>query len=236
MNDDTWFRVVSVTYFAAASLSILAGVAQYRVSNRISDKKDAELAQYKVEAEAKIADANKKAALANQEAANAIREAAVANKAAAELNEKAIVLEAENLRVKKQLEWRAIDSEQRQNIIKKFRARPGVEVELGSVMGDAEGLSYASQFADAIISSGWSLPDGGAKQMAFGGSAPVGVQVWANQADEDNPKIRGILDLIVSTLFDGKIIPERRVEGRPDVQQGKVLIMIGVKPPLKVPR
>lgn len=217
MSDDVWFRVVSFTYFSAASLSILAGVAQYMIGNRISDRKDAELAQYKVEAASKLVDAQKQAALAN--------------KAAAELNEKAANLESDNLKLKKQLAWRTLNSNQKMEIVNKLRLLQGVDAALTSVMGDAEGLNYASQFVEIIRASGWSLPDTNVIQAAFVGSPPVGVEICINQADRGDQRINNILNALVSILFQEGIISERRVQTRPDVPQGRVQLMIGVKPP-----
>lgn len=233
MNDDTWFRVVSVSYFVAASLSIFAGVAQYRVSNRISDRKDAELAQYKVEATAKLADAQKQAAIANQQAANANREAALANKAAAELNEKAAKLEADNLRLKKQLAWRSIDSRQRTAIVNEISGVPGVPATLVSIMGDSEGRNYANQFADILRASGWNLSENDISQAVFAGNPPVGVIVWTNPADRDNPSISNALHALVSVLNQEKIMPELIVRVSPEAPRGRVKLVIGAKPPFQ---
>ena len=120
-------------------------------------KKDADLKIAESNASAEVAkrdasNANKAAEVAKRDATNAHKEAAVANKAAAQLKEKAAKLEADNLRLKQQLSWRTIDSDQRATITNKLRIISGVDVELVSVVGDAEGLNYANQIADVIKS------------------------------------------------------------------------------------
>ncbi|CAH2789706.1 MAG: hypothetical protein CPDRYMAC_3201 [uncultured Paraburkholderia sp.] len=59
--------------------------AQYRISNKISDDKDRALAEYKTQAEKKLAAVNNEAAAANKRAAEADQKAAELNRETAEL-------------------------------------------------------------------------------------------------------------------------------------------------------
>ncbi|MDF0500883.1 hypothetical protein POK33_09080 [Burkholderia cenocepacia] len=217
MNDDAWFRFVSIVYFTAASLaaictivSIVAGVAQYRVSNRISDAKDRELAAV------------------NQQAAVANEKAAVANEKAADLNKKTALLEADNLRMKQQLTWRELDKHQVAALMGALQKAPDLKVALVSMMGDAEGDNYLEQFADVFRQSKPDI-DNFTFQSVFTKSIS-GLLVGINPDDRGDASVIRMANVLGNALEAAKIADPRQLIFAPVVPRGHVAIVIGAKP------
>jgi hypothetical protein len=233
LNDDAWLRLVSTTYFWAVSIaalatavSIVAGIAQYRLSNSISAEKDRALEQYQSDAGIKIA-------AANEQAKEADKKAAEANKQAAKLDNETALLKAENLRLQAQLAWRTLNQPQQGAILKVLEGLPGRKVSILSVMGDAEGKTYASQFAERFRAGGWDITPNDISQGAFAGAPPVGIMVGVNPADDNDTDVVSSAEALVDVLFKLKIIDRRAAYHREDVPRGRVLLIVGVKPPLK---
>lgn len=236
MSDDAWLRIVSISYFIAASLaaiftilSIAAGVMQYRISNKISDDKDRALAEYKQQSDEKLASANSKAAEANKAAAKANVEAADANTKAAELNNQTARLEADNLRMKKQMAWRDIEPKQRDAIVGALKKYVGSKVAMMSIIGDTEGRNYADQFAEEFKAAGWDVND--SAQGAFSGN-PVGVIIAISPQDKNDPSVALAVEALSDVLFELKIVPDRTIALKNDAPRGRIVLIVGAKPPM----
>jgi hypothetical protein len=232
LNDEAWLRLVSTTYFWAVSIaalatavSIVAGIAQYRLGNSISAGKDRALAQYQSEAGVKIAAANEKAKEADGKAAEA-------NVQAAKLNNETALLRADNLRLQTQLAWRILNRRQQADILNALGRFSGRRVSVLSVFGDAEGKTYASQFAELFRSAGWDITPHDIYQAGFAGPPPVAVTVGVNPADDNDPNVISSAKALVDVLFELKIVDQRAAHHRDDVPRGRVLLIVGVKPPL----
>ncbi|MBB3259640.1 hypothetical protein F4827_004515 [Paraburkholderia bannensis] len=236
MSDDAWLRFVSISYFVAASLaaiftivSIAAGVLQYRISNKISDDKDRALAVYQRESGEKLADANTKAAVANKSAANAQLEAANANEKAAVLANQTAHIEAENLRLKRQIAWRAIEPEQDRIIVSRLKKYAGAKLLIMSIIGDSEGLNYASQVAAEMRAAGWNVA--GVNQGVFTGN-PVGLVVAIHPDDRGEAAVASAAVGMVEAFVDARLMPARVIESKGDAERGTIYLIVGAKPPI----
>ncbi|MBY8604201.1 hypothetical protein K7N18_05085 [Burkholderia arboris] len=236
MGDDAWFRFVSISYFVAASLaaictiiSIIAGVAQYRISNKISDEKDRALAEYKVQSETKLALVNNEAAAANKRAGEADQKAAELNRETAVLNNKAAHLEADNLRLKQQLTWRELDKQQIDALVAALRKSPTIKVALVSILGDPEGDNYLEQFAQVFRQANLDI-DNYTFQSAFTPRIPIGLSILINPDDRGNQSVIDMAIVLGNALESAEIANPRKLNWGPIVPRGHVAIVIGAKP------
>ncbi|WP_124700391.1 hypothetical protein [Burkholderia cenocepacia] len=210
MSDDAWFRFVSIVYFTAASLaaictiiSIVAGVAQYRVSNKMSDAKDTELAAVR-------------------------KQAATANEKAAELNKKTALLEADNLRLKGQLTWRELDKQQVNALMGALQKEPDLKVALVSIIGDVEGGNYLEQFEDVFREAKLDI-DNFTFQSVFSKSIS-GLWVGINPDDRGDASVLRMANVLGNALQAAKIADPRQLIFAPVVPRGHVAVIIGAKP------
>jgi hypothetical protein len=217
MSDDEWFRFVSISYFIAASaaaictvVSIVFGVAQYRISNKISDDKDRALAEYKVQAETKLAAVN--------------HETAVLNKHTAQM-------EADNLRLKQELAWRELSKQQIEAMVAALKASPPIKVALVSILGDAEGDNYLNQLQDVFRQANLDI-DNFTFQSVFTPTVPVGLAVFINPADRGDQAVLQEATILGNALDTAKIANPTTLNYAPVVPRGHVAIVVGAKPSL----
>ncbi|WP_124485554.1 MULTISPECIES: hypothetical protein [unclassified Burkholderia] len=237
LGDEGWFRIVSVVYFIAVTIaaiatgiSIAAGIAQYKIGNRISDKKDREFSEYKAQEEVKVANANERASTANKQAAEASKRVAEANEKIALLNNQTEQLSAENLHLKLQLSWREIDGKQQRELIDVLRKFPGTRVSMQYSMNDAESENYVSQFSKIFKDAGWVVVD--SYQVVFRERPPFGIVVAISSSDIANSKMRGPADALLDYLYREKLSLSWRGEKSDKIPPGEVRVIVGVKRPL----
>ncbi len=230
LGDDGWYRIVSVTYFIAVTvaavatgISIAAGIAQYKIGNKISDKKDRDFAQYKAQEEVKVAQANERSSVANQRVSEAGEKIAL-------LNVQAKKMEAENLRLKAHISWREIDGKQKIDLVNILKRYPGTKVAVQYSLNDAESENYSSQFSEVFKNSGWVVVD--TYQVVFRPRPPFGIVVAINANDIANPAIRGPSDALLDYLYREKLSPSWTGEKSDKIPQGEVRVVVGVKRPL----
>ncbi|WP_419689162.1 hypothetical protein ACN22W_20245 [Burkholderia theae] len=236
LGDEGWYRIVSIVYFiavifaaAATAISIVAGIAQYKLGNRISDKKDREFSEYKAQEEVKVALANERASTANKQAADANKTVAEANEKIASLNNQTKKLEEVNLRLKEQLSWREIDPGKRDRMINVLKKYPGTRVAVKYTMGDAESDNYVSQISDIFKMAGWSVD---VSQALFQERPPFGVVVAINANDVANMGIRGPADALLDILYREKLSIGGVGEKSDKIPQGELTVIVGIKKPL----
>ncbi|WP_159086564.1 hypothetical protein [Burkholderia sp. LA-2-3-30-S1-D2] len=237
LGDEGWFRIVSIAYFIAVTIaavatgvSIAAGIAQYKLGNRISDRKDREFSEYKAREELKVAQANERASMADQKAAEANKRVADANEKIAVLNNQTKKLDVENLRLKLQLSWREIDEKHKNELIDILRKFPGTRVSIQYSMNDAESENYSSQFSDLFKKSGWVVVD--SYQVVFREKPPFGMVVAINSSDVANSKIRAPADALLDYLYRNKLSVSWGGEKSEKIPRGEVRVIVGVKRPL----
>ena len=123
-------------------------------------------------------------------------------------------LTAENLRLQSQLMWRTLSHREASTIRAAVAPFQGQQVQIVSVMGDADGKQYGQQFAQIFRDAGWQCSDSDVMQAAFK-QAPIGVSVNLNPSDIDpNAEMPAAVSL-VTALADSHIIQGMRVVRNP---------------------
>jgi hypothetical protein len=187
-----WANVATVTFGVLAAIA--AGFALY-FSGRLGAAKDAELATFKKTAEASIAMADARAAEANQKAAEATEGSskAVADAAhaqertgrleieAAAQQERAARAEKDLLGLQQRIMPRSLSASQARALSDALEnATTKGPVIVVCILGDAEGLAFASQLQTILRTTGWpGYPnrDEVVNQRVYSGTNPVGFGV-----------------------------------------------------------
>ncbi len=232
MSDEGLLDWVNRIYYVAGAfaafftvVTIVSGYMQFKLNERISEKKDRALAQYQSDAGVQIAVANEKAREAGKNAADAALRAA-------QLDRETARLTAENLRLQSQLMWRALSHRQTSTIRAAVAPFQGQHVQIVSVMGDADGKQYGQQFAQIFRDAGWQCSDSDVLQAAFK-QAPIGVSVNLNPSDIDpNAEMPAAVSL-VTALAGSQIIQGMQVVRNPEVPPKVIRIIVGVKEPFR---
>jgi hypothetical protein len=122
--------------FVTAILIIVGWV----LGNRVSDLQQSQLAQFRAEADIKIAGANKIAAQASEHAA--------------QLENQTAELRNQNLKIQEKMAWRFIAPAKQAQIIEHLKTYKGHTVQI-SVVEDAEAAAYADNFLAIFSQAGW---------------------------------------------------------------------------------
>ena len=213
MSDEGLLDWVNRIYYVAGAIAafftvvtIVSGYMQFKLNERISEKIGS-LAQYQSDAGVQIAVANEKAKEAGRNAADAALRAA-------QLDRETARLTAENLRLQSQLMWRTLSHREASTIRAAVAPFQGQQVQIVSVMGDADGKQYGQQFAQIFRDAGWQCSDSDVMQAAFK-QAPIGVSVNLNPSDIDpNAEMPAAVSL-VTALADSHIIQGMQVVRNP---------------------
>jgi hypothetical protein len=151
-----------------AILLVVIGVAYELVEKRfgaplqkiIDDSREAQIVHLETEsrtAQLEIAKAHERIAIANAAAEAARKDAAIANERAAEANEKAEHERLERLRIEKQLSWRVLQPEEREQLIDDLRLTPlgAYRVEVFDLLQHDEVMQVRDQIVDVLRAAGW---------------------------------------------------------------------------------
>jgi hypothetical protein len=129
--------VLNWFYLTALVVGVISTAGIVHFSGVLQKAKDEQLAQQRIAADVKIAEANKVAALANQRAEE---------------------LEKENLEIRKQMADRFLVDPERKAFIGQVRIQ-GRQIKVTKI-GDPEAQRYATMIASALTEAGWGVENG----------------------------------------------------------------------------
>ena len=125
-----------------------------------------------------------------------------------------------------QQDSRRLSSFDQQTLITALSPFPGQPLELTSILGDLEGLQFASDFASVVAEAGWTVT--GVNQASFTTNA-VGVDVLYREPPPGNvppPSLTALVDALVGL----HILPARSVTIYEDLAPNVIRLMVGAKP------
>lgn len=147
----------------AAVVAVILGVvaagaqwAQIRLTSIVSAEKDEEFRRYRVDAEERIALAERAGAEATATAALANSEAERLHQRAAELEVEAAKARLDQEQTKARLSWRDLPQGERERLVATLRNTPG-PVTIAWIANDPETLSYAQMLGGAFRDAGWEV-------------------------------------------------------------------------------
>jgi hypothetical protein len=117
-------------------------IAGWFLGSRISDLQQAQVTQFRVDADSKIAAANKAAAQANEHAV--------------QLENQTAELRNQNLKIQEKMAWRFIPPAEQLRIIEHLKPYKGHSVQISAVE-DAEAAAYTDNFLTVFSQAGWTV-------------------------------------------------------------------------------
>lgn len=219
----------NVSVVALTVLAAVAAVFALYFSMRAGALKDEALERFKADSAASIASANARVAEAEKGTADAIASAAKINERANGLelesskqHERAAKAELELLELQQRLAPRRLSEAQALTLI---RALKGVVVKvptpISCVLGDGEGLEFASQIDVVLKAAGWPTA---LNQGAFSPQNPIGFFVRIRSAAAPPTAV-----LALQKAF-GAIGIELPTANKADLPDGAFEIVVGNKP------
>jgi len=177
MTLESWHSVLQVASIALLILTIGVGAGAIVTGNRIASRQRVQIAS----ADQQINEANMKAAAAAERAARAQADAVAANerattldREASRLRERVAAAEREHPDSHAPITPRRLSQSQVAALTGALRAaNPHGPVSIQSVMGDAEGLAYATQIDEALKAAGWNT-NGVYQRPSAGAANPIG--------------------------------------------------------------
>lgn len=232
VSDEDLLDWVNKVYYVAGALAafftvvtIVSGYMQFKLNERISERKDRALAKYQSDASLQIAVANEKAKEAGKSAADAVLRAAQLDKETARLT-------AENLRLQSQLMWRTLSKSQASAILAAAMPFKGQHLQIVSVMGDADGKQFGQQIAQVLRDAGWQCGDSDVYQAMFK-QIPTGVSVHLNPIHTGAGETPPAVLQLVALLSNVHVISRMQAVRNDEVPPKAIRILVGVKEPFQ---
>ncbi len=146
------------------------------------------------------------------------------------------ILEGKQTTLQQHQAQRRLTPEQKHNIIAAISGFHGQKVDIRTVLGDADSLTYTSDFVAVFRAAGWNDGGGtGINQVVNSGENPVGIGVLLKGTDPAHPPpIPPGLDALLNILVQTGLMATKAVTLDPGVEDGKITFSIGVKPPLEM--
>lgn len=118
---------------------------------------------------------------------------------------------------------RTLTPEQRSKLLALLNPLPKGEIEIVSVLGDAEGYALATELDALLKTAQWTITGGGVSQVVYTGGNPIGVGIIVKSA-LTAPKYAAALQKV----FQDISFPLGGLED-PKLPDGKVVLLVGNK-------
>ena len=223
--------VVAASWAIVTARMVFVRSKQQAAANKqLLDAKDNQLKLDLAAKDVEISKSNALASDASQKAAEANREAAKAGERtqkleveAAHQRERAAKAELELAEIKERIKPRHISAAQRKALLDALRpASPKGLITINCILGDGDGLSYATEWDDILKEADW--PTTGVHQVAVTPRNPVGLLIRIHSGVSDPPHAMALqLALAAAGVA---------TEGAdsPSIPEGTVELVVGNKP------